>query len=586
MDTIRRFFLIIAGLVIANLAFAQQVRFDAEASGTEVGVGVPFDVTFTLHNAKGSSFSPPSFGVLQVLSGPNMMTTSTFVNGAQSSSVGYSFTLVASKKGAVTIGPAKIIVKGQTLTTSPVKVNVSKSSASRQAPASPFPPGHGFPGFPGYSGGSPRSSTDVDKKVRQNCILQLVPEKQSLIQGEPILLTLRVLTRLTLEDIRITALPESGSFSLREMEGEAEGRSKVVQNGMEFLAIPIKQFILTAKESGALKIPPLHALLSVPDPEGFGFFKEIMHLEMQTPPFSLTVKALPKTNLAFSGAVGKFKVSHSIDKLHLGTDESITYVLEVTGFGDVSLIEPPKLKLGTDSFEVFDPKSEERNTTEGQRLAGLRKFEYIIQPKKEGKFDFKPEFVYFDSEIQKYVSSSDSFEIEVAKGSGMSKSRKAATLSAIITSGPTFVNGSFADGIWVWLIALAPIFPFVWWFWRYKRKKEPIEEISFGKFTQEDGAIIKQVASHPASSGYDVDFHSNLAKKLTAGLSNKLGENSVLLTRETIRTLLNNQGKGAEYIQRVMKVFEVCDQVAFMGVAPDMEEEALVKEVEDLLTNY
>ena len=83
-------------------------------------------------NTKAENFKSPNFNGLQVLSGPNPSTQSSysFVNGKSqsSSSTTYSFYLKAVKEGAYNIGPAAITVNGKTITSKPYQLKVVKGS--------------------------------------------------------------------------------------------------------------------------------------------------------------------------------------------------------------------------------------------------------------------------------------------------------------------------------------------------------------------------------------------------------------------------------------------------------------------------
>ncbi len=106
-------------------AFADDTKFTASVSRNDVSVGERFQVTFQL-NTSGSGFTAPSFNKFSVLSGPNQSTSMQWVNGAMSSSISYSFVLVASQEGEFTIGQASISANGKTYTTDPIKIKVVK----------------------------------------------------------------------------------------------------------------------------------------------------------------------------------------------------------------------------------------------------------------------------------------------------------------------------------------------------------------------------------------------------------------------------------------------------------------------------
>jgi hypothetical protein len=103
-------------LFCTTIVFAQSPKFTASATKTEVGVGEPFEVDFSL-NGNGTRFTPPDFSGFQVVSGPNIGMSTTVVNGAASYTMSYGFTLIPASEGTFVINAAAIVVNGHTLTT-------------------------------------------------------------------------------------------------------------------------------------------------------------------------------------------------------------------------------------------------------------------------------------------------------------------------------------------------------------------------------------------------------------------------------------------------------------------------------------
>ena len=68
----------------------------------------------------------------------------------------------------------------------------------------------------------------------------------------------------------------------------------------------------------------------------------------------------------FSGGVGEFNISSSINSKELKTNDAITIKLGISGTGNLKLISNPEIKF-PDDFEVYDPKvdNQVRLTREG-----------------------------------------------------------------------------------------------------------------------------------------------------------------------------------------------------------------------------
>ena len=115
-------------LFCSRLLFAQDVKFTASVSKTEVGTGEQFQIDFSV-NGNAEGFTPPSFNGFQVLSGPNESTSMTSINGNTTVSTSLSYILMPVKEGEFTIGPATAVVNRHRLTTSPIKIKVVKGQA-------------------------------------------------------------------------------------------------------------------------------------------------------------------------------------------------------------------------------------------------------------------------------------------------------------------------------------------------------------------------------------------------------------------------------------------------------------------------
>ena len=72
------------------------------------------------------NFRAPDFRGLTVLSGPNQSSSMQIINGAVSSTVTYSYVLVAPPVGNFTIGSSSLFYKGKRFLTKPIRIKVVK----------------------------------------------------------------------------------------------------------------------------------------------------------------------------------------------------------------------------------------------------------------------------------------------------------------------------------------------------------------------------------------------------------------------------------------------------------------------------
>ena len=113
---------ILAAIFISVRSTGQ--TFTASLSYDSVYLGNVLQVTFKLENGKGSDFVPPSFEGLGQVMGPSQSSMTSVVNGAVTQTLSYSYTLEPYEVGEYYIGPASIIVEGESLQTEPLLVLV------------------------------------------------------------------------------------------------------------------------------------------------------------------------------------------------------------------------------------------------------------------------------------------------------------------------------------------------------------------------------------------------------------------------------------------------------------------------------
>ncbi len=116
--TIKIFLLVI---LTSSYLFAQE--FSASVDKTTLGQNERFQIYFTFQNGdlnKLSSFTPPSFKGIKLISGPNESRNMQIINGQVSGSLTYSFIAVAPNIGKAEIGSASVTYNGSKLRTEPM----------------------------------------------------------------------------------------------------------------------------------------------------------------------------------------------------------------------------------------------------------------------------------------------------------------------------------------------------------------------------------------------------------------------------------------------------------------------------------
>ena len=102
--------------------------------------------------------------------------------------------------------------------------------------------------------------------------------------------------------------------------------------------------------------------------------------------------------------MGNFTVSDKIDKQELTTDDVATLTLNITGSGNLKLIEAPKLEL-PNGINTYDPQVMDTVTGRSTIISGSKIISYVITPHTPGDYDIPAiNFSYFNPQTGEYIT--------------------------------------------------------------------------------------------------------------------------------------------------------------------------------------
>ena len=388
----------------------------------QVAVGQQFRLTYTVNSQDVSGFHvgqiPDAF---EVLMGPSTSTQSSFsiINGhtSQTSSVTYTFILNATKNGTFTIPAASINVDGKAVTSNTLTIQVSGTAQNNGGGNR----GGQSPQTETRQAGSPISGSDLFIKVSAS--------KRKVVEQEPILLTYKVYTLVSLTELE-GKMPDLKGFHTQEIPLPREKSFVVEQfNGRNYKTVTWSQYVMFPQMTGKLQIPPITfngVVMQVNrniDPfeaffNGGSGYVEVKK-QIQAPGVEIEVEPLPQRPAGFSGGVGRLNMKAEIDKTELKSNDPLTVKVTISGVGNLQLIKEPVIKFPLD-FDTYDAKRTDNTRLTANGLEGNVVFEYLAVPRHPGQFDIPPvEFTYYDTQDKAYKTlNSDAFHLDVAKGEG------------------------------------------------------------------------------------------------------------------------------------------------------------------------
>ena len=410
-------FFILISTVIG--AWADGITFTANAPEVVVS-GDQFRLSYTINSQKVRDFRAPSIQGFEVLMGPSRSTQSStqIINGnvTSTSTITFTYILMAGKEGDYKIPGATIVADGDNYTSNSVEIKV-------------LPPDQSSGASSGSSARSSRNQVNSGKITDKELFMLATASKTNVYEQEAILLTYKVYTQ-----VNLTALdgdiPDLKGFHTQEVELPNQKTFTLEHyNGRNYNTTIWRQLVLFPQQTGKIEIPSvtfegtISQRVASADPFD-AFFNGGNYVNINknivTPKLVIDVKELPAgkpTN--FSGGVGEFTISSSISTQDLKTNDAVTIKLVISGTGNMKLINTPEVAFPQD-FEIYDPKVENKFNLTRNGLAGSKVIEYLAIPRHAGTFTIPPiEFSYFDLKSQSYKTlKTDAYTLNVAKGEG------------------------------------------------------------------------------------------------------------------------------------------------------------------------
>ena len=324
-------------------------------------------------------------------------------NVTSTSSITFTYILMADKEGTYTIPGATIVADGQNKTSNSVQIKVLPPDQTNGV------------GGGNNSGGrtSSRSQVAGSKITNQDLFITATASKTTVYEQEAILLTYKVYTLVNLRQLygKMPELEPTFPYT-RSRTSQQKTFSLEHYNGRNYNTTVWSQYVLfpSNQVKWKFRLLPLKGYSSTSCLRrsfdaffnGGSNYVEVKK-NIVTPKLTINVKALPDGKPAnFSGGVGEFTISSSISTKELKTNDAVTIKLVISGTGNLKLVNTPEVAFPKD-FEVYDPKIDNKFTLTREGLSGNKVIEYLAIPRHAGNFTIPPvEFSYFDLKSNSY----------------------------------------------------------------------------------------------------------------------------------------------------------------------------------------
>ena len=563
-------------IIVAALAQTLSGRAPAQ-----VAVGEQFRLTYTVNTDDARGFRagdiPDAFDVLM---GPSTSTQSSFqmVNGhtSSSSSITYTYILSAKKNGSFTIPAAHVSAGGKTIQSNELHIKVSGEARSN---------GQGARQQQQSSTGDIRpSGTAISGS---DLFIKVTASKQHVREQEPILLTYKVYTLVGLTQLN-GKMADLKSFYTREVPLPQEKQFHIeTVNGKPYRTVTWQQYVMFPQVTGKLEVPSLtYEGIVVQQNRNVDPFEAFFNggsgyvevkKQIKAPGITIQVDPLPQRPAGFSGGVGKYSISATIDKTDVKANDPVKLRVVVTGVGNMKLLKQPEVKFPKD-FDHYDAKVTDKTKLTTSGLEGSIVYDFLAVPRHQGTFEIPAiEYTYFDTSANAYKTvRTESFTLNVAKGSGSSSAaytgqedvRQLNSDIHYIKTGDSrqrAVGDYFFASTEYWVSLAVLLLGFISLFVIFRKRAVERANVAgrrAGKANKVAAKRLKKAAKLMKAS-QDGAFYDEVLRALWGYVGDKLNMPVEQLSRDNISQQLSSHNVSESTIQQFLGALDECEYARY-----------------------
>lgn len=574
---------------------AAQTKIAVEAPNI-VGSDEQFNVTFIIEGEdRPSNFNWNPGDDFTLVWGPQRgeSTSIRVINGkrSKSSQFTYTYILAPKKTGKFELPSATAKMKGETITSvqAAVEVLASDSSASAQS---------------GASSGNTQQTKPSGTISSKDLFLKFTVSRTSAVVGQPLTAELKLYQNVDIAGFEGAKFPAFNGFWSQETAAPNNinfQREEV--DGRLYNSALLRRYVLIPQQVGNLVIDPaeLVCLVNVRRPShGNSIFDSFfddntmtVRKRVTTPAVHVHVNPLPSGAPAtFGGGVGSFRISASLSKDQLKMHEATSLTVTVSGRGNVSLLEAPKVNFPAD-MDVYDTKTTENTDKTTGGTSGSKVFEYPFIPRSHGEFTIAPiEYSYYDVNAGKYetistgpitfnVEKGDAAETQTSTSQLVMPDRKSVKnlgedIRFIRTRQPSykFRTVFFVDSLWYWVTAalILLVAGLLWYLMKgMEARRADVVGNKNRQATKMALGRLKMAAGYLQKNLYSA-FYEELHKALLGFASDKMNIGAEDLNKENIAAMLKEAGVAEDLSAQFVALLDACE---FARYSPDGGNEAM-----------
>ena len=513
----------------------------AEVDRAALSTDETLTLTVTLYTSILDSPTPslPDLQGFQVV-GSSTSTQIGIINGDIQTQAVYAYRLQPYQTGDLTIGPISVTLGGQTYSTQPMTVHVTQGAGQAlAAPATPQAPDQVASPGAGLAGQDFYAEADVDLAtpyVGQQVVHTFRLYQAGALWGQP--------------------QYEAPTFTGFWTEGKPEQYEYQVQAAGRIYDVIEVRTILFPSVMGPVTID--QARLIIPG----GFFSGDQTL--QSRPVELDVQPLPPgAPTGFTGAVGQYSLSSSLDSSQGTVGEPLAWRVTLSGQGNLTAAPDPTWPE-MPGWRDFETKATVQTEVRDGQLVGSRTYERLLVPTVEGESAIPAlEYVYLNPESGQYETSrTEPIPVSIAPGGASEPASPAAggqkeaveqvvsdirhlkQVPAQLSTGDQPVTRSVV----YWAAWGVPVVGALGYFAWQRRQRHWENNTSLARSSQarKKAKKARDQARKQGGNAYDA-----AGQILTTYLSDKLDRPLAGLTHQALAECLAQRGVNADLAERV-----------------------------------
>ena len=566
-------------LTLTALSAQDKVSFTASAPAT-VYMDTPFQLVYSV-NASAKDLRAPDFQFFEILAGPFESHSSSYqnINGKATSSVNvsYTFTLLPNKVGTFKIPGAAIEVDDEKYVSNAMTIKVLPADKAQSQ-------GQG-------GAGSPATGAETQRISNDNIFIRTSVSKTNVYEQEAILVTYKLYTLLDVAQFTEMKFPDFNGFLKQEIAQPKNAQlSYENYNGKNFGTVVLYQVLLFPQRTGEINIDKANftAILRIQNKAQVrsifdDFFDSYSNVQksLTAPGTRITVNALPAGKPAsFTGAVGNFSLSSSISKTNLKANDAGIIKVVISGTGNMKLLQNPEIKF-PEGFEVYDPKADNKFSTNANGVSGTKTIEYMFIPQHAGVFNIpSAELSYFDLNDRTYKTlRTPAYRLNVAKGTGGENTivgnytnKEDVTQLAkdirYIHTGEIKLHAEetpLFGSMLFWMMFLIPLLVAGILFIYFRKQIRENADISLMKTKKANKVAQKRLklAQKFLTEGKKSQFYEEVMKAVWTYLSDKLSIPVASLNKENIAAEMTERGINNELTDQFTNILNTCEYASY-----------------------